>query len=383
MALDTEIARQTIAAAKPALSDADVAAALVAFERILRSGRLILGDYTRQFEAQFRAYIGAPEAVAVSSCSDALRIALRFHDVRGREVLLPVNNFPGVVSIVLDEGGIPVFADMNPATFCADTEDLLRRISSRTAGIVIVHIAGLVYPDIGRLRDMCEAQGLFLIEDAAHALGASFNGRRAGSLAETACFSFYPTKTVTTATGGMIVTRNAALGEYARSLRHYGQGGSGVFAHQGGDWAMSELHAALGCIQLQHLDEFVEHRNAAAGWYREALNGATWVSVPQPVFGSRHAYFKFPVLLDEAIEARKFRDAMREQQVENGTLYDPPCHLQPAFRGLLDIPEGAYPAAEATLKRQFCPPIHSTIARDEVERVVRLMNAVVESCRRA
>ena len=384
MTLNTDISHRKIAAARPALSADDIAQLLPAFEQILRSGRLILGDHTRAFEERMQACVRVPHAVAVSSCSAALQIALRYHGVDGREVVLPVNNFPGVVSIVLEEGGIPVFAEMDPATLCADPDDLLSRITARTAGFVILHVAGLVYPDIDRLRDVCERRGLFLIEDAAHALGASIDGRPAGGLGDAACFSFYPTKLVTTATGGMITTTNGALADYARSARHYGQGRKrGEFVRPGSDWAMSELHAAVGVLQLQRLDAFVAHRNAVVGWYREALAALDWVVVPEHAARFRHAYFKFPVVLAEGIDVRRFRDVMeRDYHIENGTIYDPPCHRQPIFRDRLGLAAGEYPVAESGLARQFCPPIHSSITRDEVQRVVAAMKSAVENCRR-
>lgn len=367
-----------VAAARPLFPDQDLAAIQADIGQILRSGRLILGDFTSRFEEEFRSYTRTQHAVAVSTCTAALQIALRFHRSARREVIVPTNNFAGVVSAILSEGGIPVLADMDPQTFCVDTADLLSRITPRTAGVIVVHIAGLIYPDIDELRGVCEARGLFLIEDASHAHGAALCGRRAGSLAETACFSFYPTKIMTTGTGGMITTRNEDLARYARSVRHHGlsDGGDRV-VDLGNDWCLGEINAVLGRCQLRHLDEFVAHRNHLVTLYREQLAAADWLTIPKYPPEQLHAYYKFPVLLDARYDRDRFRQRLRDEfLIENGAVYDPPCHLQPALQGVLHCREGMFPRAETTLRRQLCLPIHSGLTEGEVRAVVEALYAV-------
>ena len=372
-----------IAAASPLFSDKDIAAILPAIAEVLESGWLILGKNTDAFETAFRQYVGTDHAVAVNSCSSALQIALRFFAVDGREVILPTNNFPGAVSSVLYEGGVPVLAEMDPETFCVDVEDAIARITPRTAGMVVVHLAGLVVPEIDHLREACEQRGLFLIEDAAHAHGGSIGGRKAGRLADAACFSFYPTKIMTTSAGGMITTQNEKLANYARRLRHHGQGSRREeFLELGNSWCMSEIHAILGLRQLAQLDENVAHRNRVVGWYREGLAEADWITIPRYAPELQHAYYKLPALVGEEIDRNLLRHTLEDEfRIENGTIYDPPCHLQPAFRELLGIGKGTFPQAEGTLARQLCPPIHSGISREEVERVIETMLAVVDRCR--
>jgi dTDP-4-amino-4,6-dideoxygalactose transaminase len=376
---------EKIAAARPWFPEPDLTEILQQVEGVLRSGRLILGEYTDRFENAFRSYVGVKHAIAVSSGSSALQIALRYFGVDRREVIVPANTFPGVVSAVLYEGGVPVLAEMDPSSFCIDTEDALDRITPRTAGIVVVHIAGLVYPDIDRLREVCEERGLFLLEDAAHAHGASIGGRKAGSLANAACFSFYPTKIMTTGTGGMITTDDAKLSDYARSVRHHGQGHRREeFLRLGSDWCMSEIHAVLGLQQLARLDEHVAHRRQVVEWYREDLAGTDWIRIPTYPPELRHAYYKLPVLVAEDVDRDRLRRTLEDGfGIENGAIYDPPCHLQPGFRKLLGLGEGSFPVAERTLARQLCPPIHARISREQVRRVVQTMLSVIDRCRRS
>ncbi len=342
-------ARRKVAGARPFFHDEDVPELLARLERIIRGGRLIFGENTREFEESFRDYVGTRHAVSVNSCTTALEIVMRFFGVRGREVIVPTNTFASCVKAVMYAGGAPVLAGMNPETFCLDTEDALGRINSKTAGIIVVHIAGLVYPEIDRLREECRERGLFLIEDPSHAHGATIDGRPAGSLADAACFSFYPTKIMTTGTGGMITTDNAELAAYARSVRHHGQGESlESIVNLGNDWCMDELSAALGVYQLKRLDESVEHRRRVVEWYERELKEVDWVSVPTYAENLRHAYYKFPVMLGDGIDKRKLRRIMLDEyQVELGSIYDPPCHLHPVFQRELGCYDGQFPEAEA------------------------------------
>lgn len=372
-----------IAAARPYFSQEDIAAVLPSIRGVLESGRLILGDHTAAFERAFAEYVGVEHAVAVSSCSAALQIALRFLEVRGREVILPTNNFPGVVTALTYEGGIPVLAEMDAASFCMDVDDALGRVTERTAGMVVLHLAGRVQPGLDRLRQFCADKGLFLLEDAAHAHGAAFGGRRAGSLADAGCFSFYPTKIMTTSTGGMITTNNAALTDYARLVRHHGLGKErSLYVEAASDWCMSEIHAILGQRQLSQLDAVVAHRNQIVGWYKEALDGVEWVSIPASAKDLRHAYYKLVTVLDEAIDRDRFRQVLQHEfHIETGTIYDPPCHLQPVFRSTPWYGRGAFPVAEAMLARQFCPPVHGGVTQSDVRRVADAMRAAVGRCR--
>ncbi|HST02552.1 MAG TPA: DegT/DnrJ/EryC1/StrS family aminotransferase [Usitatibacter sp.] len=375
-------AAKKVAAAKPRFPPEDIAAIQAAIGEVLASGRLILGPRTEQFEEAFRAYVGAEHAVAVSTGTAALQIAFRHHQIAGREVILPTNNFIGVVGAVIAEGGVPVLVDMDPGSFCMDADEALSGIGPKTAGIVAVHIAGRIDPAIVRLRAECDRRGIFLIEDAAHAHGASLAGRKAGVLAPTACFSFYPTKVVTTGTGGMITTNDAALAKLARSVRHHGVGAGGLddVVRFGNDWCLGEINAVLGTFQLRRLDENVAHRNAIVDRYRGLLGACDWLAIPSHPAEVRHAYYKFPVLLREGMDRDRFRKMLwTDHMIENGGIYDPPCHLQPVMRDRGFGP-GAFPKAEKTLARQLCPPIHSQLTPAEADRVAAAMIEVAARC---
>jgi dTDP-4-amino-4,6-dideoxygalactose transaminase len=376
--------RRKISGARPLFHEEDVPELLARLENIIRGGRLIFGENTRAFEEAFRKHVGTQHAVSVNSCTTALEIVMRFFNVKGREVIVPTNTFASCVKAVMYAGGTPVLGDMDTTTFCLDTEDIISRINANTAGIIVVHIAGLIYPEIDRLREVCRERGLFLIEDSSHAHGATIDERPTGSLADVACFSFYPTKIMTTGTGGMITTDNAELAAYARSVRHHGQGESlESIVNLGNDWCMDEMSAALGIYQLKRLQENVDHRNRIVEWYRRELKDIDWITAPTYPENLRHAYYKFPVMLADGVDKHKLREIMLDEyQIELGSIYDPPCHMHPIFQKDLGCYEGMFPQAEAALRQQICLPVHGAITEDDVTTVITALHEVAVRVRR-
>ena len=188
---------------------------------------------------------------------------------------------------------------------------------------------------------------------------------------------------MTSSVGGMITTNDAELAEYARLIRHHGQGRRREdFVEMGSDWCMSEIHAVLGLSQLERLDERVEYRNQLVRWYREELADADWLQIPQYPSHLRHAYYKLPTIVAEDVNRDLLRQTLESEfGIQNGTVYDPPCHLQGAFRNLLNIPAGSLPKAETTLSRQLCPPSHTCVTRDDVAFVAETMLSVIQRCR--
>ena len=190
---------------------------------MLKSGRLTDGPYAQEFEKKFAEYNNAKYAVAVSSGSASLDVTLRHYRLRGREVIVPTNTFISTPNSVIFAGGNPVFADMNPDTLGIDVDDVKSRVTDKTAGVIVVHIAGLVCPQINELKEFCQQQNLFLIEDSAHAHGAMMDGKKSGTFSDAGCFSFYPTKVMTACEGGMIITDNEELAKEAQIVRTCGQ----------------------------------------------------------------------------------------------------------------------------------------------------------------
>ena len=288
----------------PASDQAEIAAAVTG---MLASGALTLGPHTREFEAAFAAaHTGprapspdGPHAVAVASGTAALTIALLALGVRGREVVVPANTFYATAAAVLQAGARPVFADVDAGTFALNATTTAAALTPRTAAVVAVHIGGLIPPQIDELRALCDERGIALVEDAAHAHGATFDGRFAGSFGAAAAFSFYPTKVVTSGEGGMVLTFSEELAQEARIYRDQGKGAFSANHHVrlGSAWRMSELHAATGLVHLRRMEEFIARRRAVAARYDKALADLDGLQPLAEPPGCRSNIYKYIALL--------------------------------------------------------------------------------------
>jgi len=357
-------------------------------EEILESGILTQGPYTKQFEDKFAARIGVRHAVAVSSGTAALELIYRYLLIYGSnpepDLIVPTNTFIATPNAVYYAGGNPVFADISKATLCLDLDSLkvaVERYSPWGGIATIVHIGGLVTPQIGAVKDYCEMNGLLLVEDAAHAHGSSFKGRAAGRFGIAAAFSFYPTKTMTSAEGGMIVTDEDELDRYARCVRDQGKSrvDPDVVSHWGYNWRMSELHALLGLYQLKRLDEFLEKRRRIARAYNEELESLAPTLIPQEIRLGEHSLYKYVVFLHEVERSSLKQRLLAKSGLRlPGEVYAVPCHQQPVYqRGHLHRPY-YLPWAEEACRTHICLPIHAAMTE---EQAVYVVNALKEAVR--
>jgi dTDP-4-amino-4,6-dideoxygalactose transaminase len=366
----------------PASDQAEIAAAVT---EMLASGALTLGPYTRGFEAAFAAaHTGprppspdGPHAVAVASGTAALTIALLALGVRGREVVVPANTFYATAAAVLQAGARPVFADVEAGTFALSAATTAAALTPRTAAVVTVHIGGLISPQIDELQALCDERGIALVEDAAHAHGATFDGRFAGSFGAAAAFSFYPTKVVTSGEGGMVLTGSEELAQEARIYRDQGKGAFSANHHVrlGSAWRMSELHAATGLVHLRRMEEFIARRRAVAARYDKALGDLDGIQPLAEPPGCRSNIYKYIALLPPGLDRARFKSelAQRFQVYLSGEVYDLPLHRQPVLAEYAGPP---LPVAEELAARHICLPVHSDMTDSEVDEVLTAVAAV-------
>lgn len=345
---------------------------------MLKSGKLTDGPYGADFEEKFAKYNNAEHAIAVSSGSASLDLTLRHFKLNGREVIVPTNTFIATPNSVIFAGGKPVFADMNAQTLGIDVEDVKRKVNRNTAGVIVVHIAGLVCPQIHELKEFCQKKGVFLIEDCAHAHGAMLDGKKAGTFGDAGCFSFYPTKVMTACEGGMIITDDDELASEIRITRTNGQNPDRQMVMLGHNWRMSELSAIVGKNQLAHLDEFLEKRNQIAGWYQEALSDIEGIEVFHTPPNFRHSYYKYPIKLADTINRIKLAEALKEQYgIETGHVYYPPCHLHPYYKETYVKKAGDLQTAERVLPQVMCLPMHCGVTKENVEYIKNALSAAL------
>jgi len=343
-------------------------------EKILTSGMLTLHTYTKDFEEGFAELCKVKHAVAVSSGTAALEIALRCMRLRaGDEVLVPTNTFSSTAAAVISAGGKPVFTDIDPKTLCIDVENVQENSTSKTKGVVVVHVGGLICPDIKAIREVGDDNKLFLIEDAAHAHGSSIDGEPAGSLGDVGCFSFYPTKVMTTGEGGMITTNCDDVAERARILRDQGKENfaSSMIVDLGYNWRMQEISAAIGLVQLRRLREIVERRNMIASCYDGEFGRASGLKPIDTPDNIVNNYYKYVLALAPGIDRDGLKKKLREKGVRcGGEVYWPPLHLQPLYQRLLGTKKGDFPNAEDVCGRMICPPMYTGMNMEEAEYVV-------------
>jgi dTDP-4-amino-4,6-dideoxygalactose transaminase len=357
----------------PAADREEVAAATA---EILAGGTLTLGPYTRLFEAAFAAAHSPrtakpPHAVAVSSGTAALEISLRAIGVTGRDVIVPANTFFATAEAALRAGGRPVFADIDAGTFAISPATLEAALTPQTAAVVLVHIGGLITPDVAELAEICADRGVVLVEDAAHAHGASYDGQFAGSFGIAAGFSFFPTKVVTCGEGGMILTSSDDVDQQARVYRDQGKGSVSANHHvlHGYAWRMSEQAAATGLVHLRRMTEFIKHRRGVAAQYDAALAGLDGLAPLSEPPGCRTNFYKYIAVLPAGADRAAFKQKLAADHGVRlaGEVYDLPLHRQPVFA---EFAGPALPVAEDLCARHICLPIHSDMTADEVDQVV-------------
>lgn len=385
-----EVLRVDVSAARVVFSAADRGEIGEAAAGILASGALTLGPYTRRFEQEYAAAhtnAVAPHAVATSSGTAALEIALRATGVTGRDVLVPANTFFATAAAVLRAGGRPVFADIEAGTFALSRATVRAALTPATAAVVLVHIGGLITPEVDALAQLCAERDIALIEDAAHAHGSRYRGRFAGSFGRAAAFSFYPTKIVTSGEGGMVLTTSPQLAAEARIYRDQGKGTFTANHHirLGSAFRMSELNAATGVVHLRRMTEFIERRRAVAARYTAELSRVEGLRPPVEPDGSRGNYYKYILLLPPGVDRERVKKELAGQYGVrlSGEVYDLPLHRQPFFAEGSAGPAGGaagplppLPVTEDVCARHICLPVHSDMRDDEVEHVLTAVTRV-------
>jgi perosamine synthetase len=346
----------------------------------LQSGQLTLGKHGKELEAQMAALCGTRYAIAVNSGTSSIEIILRAIGVEGREVIVPANTFFATAAAVVHAGGVPVFADCESGAFALDLASVEAAITPRTAAVIVVHIGGHISPALPQLKALCDRHGIPLVEDAAHAHGSSLNGTKAGAFGIAGSFSFYPTKVITSAEGGVIVTNDETI--YNEALMYRDQGKEGFLTNfhvrMGYNWRLSEPHAVIGLAQLRRLPEFSDHRRKIASIYDEGLRRLGERATPvRPAAGCVSNYYTYMVMLGDADRAALKKMMREEYEVGlSGEVYDTPLHKQPVFA---PWSEGvSLPGAEDICARHICLPISATMSEDDARYVVDSLEAALE-----
>jgi dTDP-4-amino-4,6-dideoxygalactose transaminase len=344
-----------------------------AIGRVLDSAQFILGEAVAEFERDFARYCQASETVATNSGTSALHLALLAAGVgAGDEVITVPFTFIATVSAIGYTGARAVLVDVEPDYLTIDPSKIEAAITPRTRAIMPVHLFGQP-ADMDPILDIARRHNLTVIEDAAQAHGAEYHGRRCGSLAEIAGFSFYPGKNLGAyGEGGAVTTTRADLAATCRTLRDWGQEKRYEHRLKGFNYRMDGIQGAILSVKLRHLEGWTERRRQVAAWYDETLDRGS-VRLPKARPGCRHVYHVYAVRSDDR---DKLRDVLSKQHIQTGIHYPIPVHLQQAHADL-GYHAGDFPVAEAAAREVLSLPIFPEMTREQVETVAAAVSGAV------
>jgi perosamine synthetase len=365
-------------------SEADIAYITSEIADVLRSGYLTMADRVREFETLFAEFCGTKYAIGTSSGTSSIEVLLRCIGVEGRTVVMPSNTYMATPLAAIKAGARVIFADCEWDNLQMCPDDLRRQIQDDTAAVILVHIGGIISPRFDEIKAICEEKAIPLIEDAAHAHGASRCGARAGSLALGGSFSFYPTKVLTTAEGGMVTTDDKALYDKALILREHGKADHGVNVHVeiGDNWRFSEIHAVLGIQQMRKADQIVGVRRRLAAQYDQLLSDDSGLQRLDLRNCGEPAYYKYVAYLPSGADRATIKRRLREDFdiAMPGEVYSDPCHSQPVFERYPNTcanPSARFPVTDRVCERQICLPLYPGLTDEEQDYVVESIRTVL------
>ena len=333
--------------------------------RVLENAQFILGPEVAAFEKEFAAYCGAAVAVGLNSGTSALHLALLASGIGpGDEVITSPFTFVASAATIVYTGARPVFVDIEPASFNMDVSQVEAAITPRTKAILPVHLFGQP-ADMDPIMEIARRHRLVVIEDAAQAHGAEYKGRRAGSIGEMGCFSFYPGKNLgACGEGGAVVTDNPAYARKIRMLRDWGSERKYVHEIKGYNYRMEGMQGAILRVKLRHLEKWTEARRAHAACYGELLKDCC-VGLPEEMPYARHVYTVYTI---RSADRDTLRAELQEREIQTGIHYPVPVHLQPAYRDL-GYARGDFPVAEQAAAEVLALPIYPEMSGSQLEEV--------------
>jgi len=356
-----------ISLARPIIGRGEIAAVL----KVLRSGNLAQGPEVKAFEEEFAMVHNSLYAVAVNSGTSALHLSLLAAGVGpGDEVLVPSFSFAATANVVKLVGANPVFVDIEKNYYCMDAHDLRSKITSKSKAIIPVHLYGQI-SDMKVINQIACEFNLAVIEDAAQSHLASLDGKPAGTWGNFACFSFYPTKNMTTGEGGMILCKTEEDARKLRLLRNQGMEKRYENEVFGFNNRMTDISAAIGRVQLRKLQKWTSRRNENANFLCENLKG---VIVPEIRPNSSHSFHQFTVLLQPNVNRENVIEGLSNLGVSSSVYYPTPIHRLPSFKLNLDLP-----VTEDVASRCLSLPVHPKLSKKDLRRIVLSLNSITDT----
>ena len=357
---------------------------LEAIMRVIQSGTLTQGPETKKFEMAVAEFVSSVFTHATSSATTGLHLGLVALGVRnGDEVIVPNFSFPATANVVEQIGAKPIFIDIDPKTFNIDPNQIESKITSRTKAIMPVHAFGLC-ADMQSICRIAKEYGLFVIEDAACALGSKIQDKHAGTFGDAGVYSFHPRKVVTTGEGGMVVTADEGLSEKMTVLRSHGgiRGDHYLeFIQAGFNYRLSDINSAIGVVQMKKISAILEHRRKIASKLKEQLASITELTIPHEPDGYVHSFQSFVVSLHETIDRDKLIGELKEFGVES-TLGTYALHLQPIYREKYNLDDSNFPYSTFAQNQALTLPINRSMDDSKIDFLVESLRAALTKSRR-
>ena len=356
--------------------------------RVLHSRWLSTGPVTQRFEKTFSEYLGGGYAIAVSNGTAALHLALKSLDLKeGDEIILPSLTFIATANAVLYIGAKPIFADIvSKEDLNISPEEIERKITKKTKAIMVMHYGG--YPcDMKAILGIAKRHGLYVIEDAAHAPGAEYQGKRCGFIGDIGCFSFFSNKNLVTGEGGMVVTRKKTWAEKVRRMRSHGMEALSWDKYRGHlssydiqevgyNYRTTEIQSTLGLVQLKKLDRNNGKRKRLVEIYLKELQEVHEISLPFSKFKGNPSYHLFPILVAPSIDRNKVMERLKDFGIQTSVHY-PPIHLFSLYRKRFGFKMGMFPKTEEVSRREVTLPLHPRMNDEGVKWITKKLKAVI------
>jgi perosamine synthetase len=350
----------------PQIGEEEIKAVVNVMKSGVLTHKLGAGPIVTKFEKAFAKLMEAKHAIAMNTGTAALHSSTVAAELKpGDEVILPSFTFISTAEVVVMTKAKPVFVDINPETYNISPEKIEKAVTKKTKAVFPVDLYGLP-ADMKRIREIADKHGLVIIEDAAQAHGASYKGKPVGVFADVACWSFYASKNMTTGEGGMVTTNNDEIAEKLRFMRSHGEKEEYKSVMLGHNYHMSEIQAAIGCVQLGRLLKFVAKRRENARRLTAKLKREPKLELPRQPKGYKHSWYLYTVRLKNAKKKQRDRivKGLRKKGVGTGVYYANPIHLMPYYSR---FSEGKLPETEKTSQQVFSLPVHPSVTTEQID----------------
>ncbi len=341
-------------------------------EKILKRAFLTNDEYVNKFEDLYAKWNNSHCAIATTNGTAALEMSCRAIGVRGKKVVIPSNTFIATAVAVINAGGIPIICDVEDQYFSLCPVSLSRQIESHEISAVItVHIGGHISPSFMEIQSLCKQNNISLIEDSAHAHGATLNGRKSGTLADYGCFSFFTTKIMTTGEGGMILCQSTKNKEKLKSIRQFGMDLNNNISHiqDGSNFKLTEFQALMGCLELERIDKRIEKRISLAKRYQENLSNSSWRCITDTK-DSKGSYYKQIII--SPIDRGVVENTLNNNGVSlTGGVYYIPLHRQPVFQSQYNDKD--FPNSNFFSDNHFCPPCYPELEPSDIDYICDIL----------